>query len=96
MSCWTHIILEGYCVRTLSTKKDKFFYKVIDIKEFKTTKIKNPEYDSKYRTPKKPLYCPNVPQYLCLEKDCPYFSYTDAEKEDYLWMNKKYKKKVKK
>ena len=90
--CWTHVILEGYCTRTLSSKKDKFIYKVTDVKKFKTEKENNPEYDSKYRMPKKPKYCPNIPQYICLENDCSHFGYTDAEKEDYLWMNKKYKK----
>lgn len=90
MACWTHIIIEGYCVRTWSTKKDKFIYKVISAKEFKTEKIKNPEYDSKYKIPKKPHYCPSRLRYICLEKDCPHFAYTDALEEDYFWMNKKY------
>jgi len=37
--------------------------------------------------------CPEKPQYLCLEKNCPHLAYCDAEKGDYLFLNKKYKKK---
>lgn len=94
MVCWTHVIIEGYCARTWSTKKDKFVYKVINTKELKTEKIKNPEYDSKYRTPKKPCYCPHIPQYICLEKNCPHFAYANSLEKDYLWMNKKYTRKI--
>ena len=89
---WTHIILEAYCARKWSDKKDKYMYEVVNWKKFKTKKVPNSRYDPNYRTPKKPNYCPNLPQYICLEKNCPHFTYTNALKEDYLFLNKKYKK----
>lgn len=92
MGVWTHIILEAYCARKWSDKKDKYWYEAIDAKKFKTKKAPNPYYDPKYRTPKKPSYCPNIPQYICLEKECPHLVYTNALEEDYLFLNKKYKK----
>jgi hypothetical protein len=95
VSCWTHIILEGYCFRTLSDKKHKYNYQIIDRENFKTKKVLNTRYDPNYRTPRKPRYCPEKPQYLCLNKKCPHLAYCDAEKEDYLFLNKKYKKKRK-
>jgi hypothetical protein len=92
MTAWTHIILEGYCMRKISEKKGKHIYKCIDTKKMKFEKEPNPNYDPNYKTPKKPKYCINIPIYTCLEKDCPHFAYTNALEKDYLWMNKKYKK----
>jgi hypothetical protein len=43
--------------------------------------------------PKKPRYCPNISQYVCLEKNCPHLAYTDGLEEDYSFLNKKYRKK---
>ena len=90
---WTHIILEAYCARKLSDKKDKYHHEVIDSKKFKTKKVPNPYYDPNYKTPRKPRYCPGIPQYACLEKECPHLAYTNAEKPDYLFLNKRYKNK---
>ncbi len=90
---WTHIILEAYCTRKLSSKKDKQVYELIETKTSKFKKKSNLNYDTNYKTPKKPSYCPNIPQYKCLEKECPYFAYTNAEKKDYLSLNKRYKTK---
>jgi hypothetical protein len=92
---WTHIILEAYCCRKSNIKKDKYVYEVVDLKNFKTKKKPNTQYDANYKTPKKPKYCLNIPQFVCLENNCPYFAYSDAEKEDYLFLNKKYKSPVK-
>ncbi|MFH1587145.1 MAG: hypothetical protein ABID38_04770 [Candidatus Diapherotrites archaeon] len=91
---WTHIILEAYCARKWSDKKDKYWYEVVDLKKFKTKKAPNPHYNANYRTPRKPNYCPNAPRYICLEKNCPHLTYTDALEKDYLFLNKRYKKKA--
>ena len=91
-ACLTNIILEAYCFRTLSDKKHKYVYELVDGENFKTRKIPNPNYDPNFKTPRKPTYCPEKPQYICLEKDCPHLAYCDAEKEDYLFLNKKYRK----
>ncbi|MCX6799453.1 MAG: hypothetical protein NTW59_05160 [Candidatus Diapherotrites archaeon] len=94
MNGWTHIILEAYCARKWNNKKNKYWYELIgNAKEFKTKKVPNPHYDQKYKTPKKPGYCPGTQQYICLEKGCPHLAYTNALEEDYLFMNRKYKKR---
>ncbi|MFA4906841.1 MAG: hypothetical protein WC602_01050 [archaeon] len=90
---WAHIILEGYCARKWGDKKSKYLYKVVDWKKFKTKKTPNPYYDGNYKTPKKPNYCPNSPQYVCLEKECPHLAYTNADEKDYLFLNKRYAQK---
>lgn len=93
MGVWTHIILEAYCARKWSGKKSKYLHELIDAKKFKTKKVPNPHHNPNYKTPRKPSYCHNIPQFICLEKECLYLAYTSAEKEDYLFLNKKYKKK---
>ena len=90
---WSHVIIEVYCARTWSSKKDKYHYKAIDLKKAKFEKELNPSYDPNYRIPKKPSYCPNSPKYICLEKNCPHLAYTDALEEDYKTLFKKYKNK---
>ncbi len=95
MVCWSHIILEVYCARTWSTKKSKYLFEAIDLKKWEFKKTENSHFDSKYKVPKKPSYCPNGPQYICLEKDCPHLAYTDALKEDYSALFKKYRKQKK-
>lgn len=92
---WTHIIIEGYCARKWSDKKHKYVYECIDIKKVKFKKKFNPNYNPNYKTPRKPSYCPDLPMYMCLKKNCPHFTYTNALEEDYLWMNKRYKKSKK-
>lgn len=87
---WAHIILEAYCARKWSEKKDKYVYEGIPGKEFKTKKVPNTMYNPNYKTPKKPNYCPNTPRYICLEKECPHLAYTDAVEDDYFFLNKKY------
>ena len=89
---WTHIILEAYCARKWSEKKDKYRHRVIDLDKLKTRRIPNPDYNHNYKTPKKPVYCPNLPQYLCLKKNCPHLAYADALKQDYLFLGKRYRK----
>ena len=59
------------------------------------TKIKNDDYDPNFRTPRKPSYCENIPNYTCFEKDCPHFTCADAEPADYKFLDKKYKKNSK-
>ena len=89
---WTTIILEAYCLRTTTCEKHKYNYEIFGFNskkgKLKTRKIPNKKYNPKYKTPRKPGYCPGKPQYLCLEKGCKYFAYTDAYKEEYLWDDK--------
>jgi len=96
MPGWTHIILEAYCARKWSAKKGKYLYKLTDSKKLKMKKASNPDYDSNYRTPKKPSYCPNLPRYICLETNCPHLLYTDALEADYRFLDKKYHKSKRK
>jgi hypothetical protein len=88
--CWTHVILEAYCVRGLSSKKGRYMYAVE--KDGSTTRVKNTRYDPAYRTPRKPRYCDGTPNYACLEKGCPHFAYADAQPADYKFLDRKYKK----
>ena len=85
---WNHILLEAFCSRKWSDKKDKYLYEVVFNKknhmtgEFK--KIPNKDYDLNYKTPRKPSFCPGgTPEYVCLEKDCPFLAYCNADKSDY-------------
>ncbi|PIN96334.1 hypothetical protein COU39_01545 [Candidatus Micrarchaeota archaeon CG10_big_fil_rev_8_21_14_0_10_60_32] len=66
---WTHIILEAYCARKWSTTRSKYLYKRLKNGSFE--KVENKNYDSNYRTPRKPGYCENTPNYACLEKKLP-------------------------
>lgn len=85
---WTHIILEAHCLRKVSTKKDKYLYEIVNNEFIKTKRIPNPNFDLAYKTPRKPEYCPGIPQYICLEKNCPHLGYTNADKEDYNFLNR--------
>ncbi|MDD5162846.1 MAG: hypothetical protein PHD95_01415 [Candidatus ainarchaeum sp.] len=88
--------MEAYCSRKWSTKKDKHLYKLVDSKSLKMEKEPNPNYDPNYKTPKKPSYCPNLPRYICLEKNCHHLAYTDALEGDYHFLDKKYNKSKRK
>jgi len=90
---WTHIILEAYCARKWSTTRSKYLYKRLKNGSFE--KVENKNYDSNYRTPRKPGYCENTPNYACLEKNCPHLAYANAEEPDYKLLDKKYKKRPK-
>jgi len=80
---WSHIILEGFCTRHLSEEKDKYVHEIVSIEPFKTIKKKNPKYDPKYRTPRKPKYCINAVCNICWEKECPYLGLSIPDEEDY-------------
>jgi len=84
---WNHIILEGFCMRKLSTKKDKYMYELVD--GFKTKKILNVEYDPKYRTPKKPKFCEDRICQVCFFKDCPHLATADLGEKEYKEIMKK-------
>lgn len=77
------IILEAFCSRKWSIEKHKYMYRWTNHETYKFVKTPNPFYNPKYRTPRKPRYCPNVPSYLCLEKECPHLCYVNAEPEEY-------------
>lgn len=85
---WTHIILEAHCLRKISIKKDKYLHEIVNNEFIKTKRILNPDYDPNYRTPKEPRFCPGIPQYTCLEKNCPYLGYTNADKEEYNFLSR--------
>ena len=93
---WTHIVIEAYCCRKYSPCKSKYHYRVIDPSKniFKTKKVPNPDYDPKYKTPRKPSYCKNEVCYICLEKECPYLAYCDANDDDYKMFFKAFRKKI--
>jgi hypothetical protein len=56
MVCWSHIIIEAYCAREWSNKKDKFVFEAIDLKKANFKKKKNSHFDPKYKVPKKPSF----------------------------------------
>ena len=86
---WNHIVLEGFCTRKLSIKKDKYHYRLIDTKTLKTVKIDNKDYDPDYKTPKKPSYCKNRINQDCFFKNCPYLGIGEPpEKELKIIMRK--------
>lgn len=91
---WSHVIIEVYCIRTWSPKKSKYLFEVIDLEKEEFKKVKNSSYNPDYKIPKKPLFCPNSPQYICLEKNCPHLAYTNVLKKDYKTLFKKYDKKT--
>ena len=88
MKAWCYIILEGYCsFRTLSEKEHKGrTVESFELMKFgKVCTIENKNYISKEKRPK---WCraynkKRIPQYKCFRSDCPFFSYTDAEKKVY-------------
>lgn len=99
MEKWSHIILEVFCLRTSDCRKGKYLYEIVNEDEFvkgetmKTKRVPNLKYDPNYRTPRKPSYCPSTPSYVCLEKDCPYLGYSNADEDDYKWLWKRYEDK---
>jgi len=75
---WNHIIVEGFCMRTTSPKKDKYVYELVSMEPYKTKKIKNPSYDPKYKIPKRPTYCKNKVIDICLMNECPHLAIGDS------------------
>jgi len=75
---WNHIIVEGFCMRKTSPKKHKYVYEIISINPYKTRKLKNPQYDKNYKTPRKPSYCKNRVTEICLMKECPYLAISET------------------
>lgn len=105
---WTHIIIEGYCLYESMSKKFIKTHKVIFDKnnEMKVSKKldinTNKNYISKSERPK---WCKNnnkklVPKFRCMcngkkGKKCPFFGYTNADKNDYILFEKAYEKEHK-
>jgi len=98
---WSHVILEGYCTYSFNSKKYWLGYvcdkldDIINKKNLKTTKTKNKNYIPKS---KRPAWCKKsnkkrVPQYKCLECDCPFFGYCNAEEKDYALFDEAFEKK---
>ena len=86
---WSHIILEGYCMRKLSTKKDKYMYEIVDSKDLRTKKVKNEEYDPNYKTPKKPKFCKDRICQVCFFEECPHLATSDLDEKEYNKIMKK-------
>ena len=82
---WSHIVLEGFCMRHCSCSKDKYHYRVIDYDShpWKTEKINNLCYDPNYRTPKKPKYCRNMICKDCWDNDCPHLGTSTPDDDEY-------------
>lgn len=88
---WSHTILEVYCGRTWSTKKDKYLYKMLPNKKWK--RVPNDDYDPKYKVPAKPDYCVDRPCFVCLDMACPHLAYCEADEEDYKLFLKRWDEK---
>ena len=89
---WDHLIFEGYCTRKYTTKKHKYNQEIISFDPLKTKKILNPDYDPKYRSPRKPSYCKNKVCYTCWEKNCPHLGMSPVDEEThYMFMKAWYK-----
>lgn len=80
---WNHIILEGFCCRKFSCKKDKYIYELIDVDKWKTKKVKNPNYDPKYKVPKKPKYCKGKICQDCFFEKCPHLGIGELPDDEY-------------
>jgi len=80
---WGHLIFEGFCTRTITTKKHKYNYKIISVEPWKTEKVPNPDYDPSYRTPRKPRYCQNKICFTCWKKNCPHLAMSPVDEEAY-------------
>jgi len=97
MGIWTTVILEAYCMRGAEQSRygSKWCYEHIgakgDFSKGSWKKIKNPCYKKGFRA-RKPRWCPERPQYKCLEKNCRWFAYSDACKEEYIHDNRFWKK----
>lgn len=92
MGVWSIIKLEGYCLYSHTKDKKIKFARVDDIKllgKLKESDWKekdNPNYNSKPR----PDFCKKefpgkterIPNYKCLESDCPHFSYCEYEEQE--------------
>lgn len=89
MCAWNHIILEGFCTRTYSSEKNKYVYKLVDLGEWKTEKIPNPEYNKEYKTPRKPKYCKDKICQACYFKSCPHLAIGEVPIGDYKKIMKK-------
>ena len=73
---WTFIVIEGYCLYDIC--KDKYMkiapFDPNNYQKIKWKKIKN----DLYKKDRRPKYCSEVPRYICLEKKCPFFGFSEA------------------
>lgn len=82
---WSIICIEGYCGKDWEyiQKGSPYDYKFDADKEpDEWEQIPNSKYDPNVRIPNDPPYCEKRICYACLENKCPYFAYSDCEKED--------------
>lgn len=94
MGSWTHVHLETYCMFDSMNKKK---WETIEWRTNKKHIIKNNNYISKI---KRPFWCKKknkkrIPQYKCLDLNCPFFAYCNSDKKDYLIFDKAYSAKYK-
>lgn len=104
MSCWSHVILEGYCTYSHMSEKEHVSYPIealdketCEFDETQATREKNKHY---IPPSKRPKWCKKnnkkrQPNFFCLcddkENKCPFFAYTDADEEDYKLFDKAWK-----
>lgn len=80
---WNHILLEGFCCRTFSCEKQKY-YKTLEGK-----KVLNKNYNPNYKTPRKPKHCKDRIGQNCYFNDCPFLGIGEPPKDDYHKIMKK-------
>ena len=90
MSCWNHIILEGYCMFEVYSKKKHTLYELKDIEKLKFGK-KKVEINKAYIPPKeRPSWCikqnkKRIPQFRCMflskKGRCPFLKCFFLEKK---------------
>ena len=96
MSCWTHIILEGFCLYGSMSKKKWKGFKYDDVKDIvdgkKGEEVITVNKDYVMKT-KRPAWCKKdnkkrIPQYRCFK--CPFFAFTNAERKVYEMLSNAY------
>jgi hypothetical protein len=92
MTKWDHIIIEGYCTYSTASKKKWPLFEVgPKMQMMPAGTITNPSYINKSR----PEWCmkkfpanskskkERITEYQCLNCQCPFFGYTNADDDDY-------------
>jgi len=95
---WSHIILEGFCMRHVNPEPPlgKYLYEVTS--EGELMEIPNPKWNGKeddWTPPDKPEYCKNRVCNGCFENDCPYLATCSPDENDLKeilkWIDELYK-----
>jgi len=90
MGSWVHVHLEAFCLYESLRKKGWHLYRLNDDGTTeKSTYMKNPDC---IHHSKRPMWCrkknkERTPCYRCLESDCPFLGYIEAEEDDIMWFD---------